>query len=174
MKLFTACLCLLIAASAMAQTRSDVKVYGYAQPVIGGANPIGTPDESGVVNAGQSVGRKNYYIYISGPAGQRIYPTEIWIEGNQYSTKTSFIKTPVELTVQTGETNPAKKVLVARTTAQVYQVTPSPAAPPSGKVLAISRKMSQDNDVVISYRLGSKMYYTVLKKLSPLDAAALE
>lgn len=173
MKLLITCISLLFAFTASAQTRTDVKIYGYVQPVTGGASPVDAPNESGAVSAVQSE-RKNYYIYITGPTGQRIYPTEIWIEGKQYSTRTVSVKSPVELTIHTGETNPKKKVLVPGTSRQVYQITPSPAAPASGKVLAISQKKSAENEVVISYKLGSKMYYAVLKKLSPLEPAAMQ
>lgn len=174
MKLILTTLALLLTGVVTAQTRSDVKIYGYMQPVIGGANPVNMPDESGSVKAEQRREKKNYYIYIAGPAGQRIYPTEIWIEGQQYSTRTASVTSPVQITIHTGETNPKKKTLVARTSNKVYQITPSSSTPSSAKTLAVSETKSTDNDVVISYKLGSKMYYAVLKKLSALEAAAME
>jgi hypothetical protein len=157
-----------------AQTRSDVKVYGYVQSVSGGAHPSEVLTEDGGSQKPNQTGeKKNYYIYLTGPAGQRIYPLEIYIQGQQYATKATMIaSTPVELKIETGETNPKKVNLVPRTSSQVLMITLSSATPT--KTLEAARSLSAENEVVISYKMGGKFYYAVLKELKMLEPAALQ
>lgn len=172
MKLIFSAFSLFMLFAANAQTRADVRIYAYVQPVTGGANPGEVLTEDGKVLPGQGEGRKNYYIYLTGPVGQRIYPFEVFINGQQYSTRSTAVTAPVELTIQTGETHPKKITAVPKTASSVYQVTPSPDMP--SKTLDAARQKASDNEVVVSYRLAGKMYYAVLKKMAVLEAAAME
>jgi hypothetical protein len=157
----------------LAQNRSDVKVYAFVQPVSGGASPTEAPNESGVDKGVTATERKNYYIYVAGPKGQRIYPLEIWVEGHQYSTRTTMVNSPVTINIETGATNPTKHTLVPKTTNNVYQVTLSKDLP--AKTLSASKKLAPGKAVVITYKLGGKIYYAALSQFSErLEAAAQE
>lgn len=172
MKLIFSAFSIFLLFTAHAQTRADVRIYAYVQPVTGGANPGEVLTEDGKVLPGQGEGRKNFYIYLKGPAGQRIYPFEIFVNGQQHSTRSTAVTAPVELTIHTGETHPKKITAVPKTSSSVYQVTPSPGMP--AKTLDAARQKAADNEVVIAYRLAGKIYYAALNKMTVIEAAAME
>ena len=164
---------LLLALAAFAQT-TPVKLYGYAQTVSAGMVQRGAIDETtGQETAAKPRKNQNYFIYLAGPKGVRIYPTEIWISGKQYAANsTTITETPVEISNNNVPGRPKKTILVPKTTGTLLSLTP---APPAGiKETASAKTKAKTNDLVVVYKMKGKMYTAVLKKLNRLEPVALQ
>lgn len=165
-------LSLLIMNHTSAQTRNDVKLYGYKQPVVSGVSPTISADETGRAVSSYKP-RYNYFIYLSAPANLRAIPTEIWIKGQQYSVTATPVETPVEYKNPTTMPGYDKSItLVPKTTNKVYQLQYSSA--PVMKNLAAAEKQARSNDIVVAYKMGGKFYYATLKSLTDLEPVAMQ
>lgn len=162
--LFAATTTVLLAA---AQTRGTATLYGYVQSVSGGKAP--EMAENGTRTSEGS--RKNYRLYAASTT--RVYPVEIWIEGERYGlTAKSVEQTPVEAGDDANIGSP-KVQLVPKTTRKVVQLVPlNGAAIKSQSVKA--KSLATQNAVVFVYRQNGKLVYSTLKKLAPLQAAAMQ
>ena len=155
-----------ISVLASAQSKGTAKLYGYVQEVSGGKRP----EISG--NTEPSRGpRKNYMLYAV--SSTRIYPTSVWVEGVQYGVAPKTISsTPVEYANENNIGSP-KQTLVPSTKQKVVQLILNSTPQRKGSSQSAS-SMAKSNDVVLVYKLGDKSYYTLLKNLSPLEAAAMQ
>ena len=164
---------LLLALAAFAQT-TPAKLYGYVQTVSAGMVQRGSIDETtGQETQAKPRRNQNYFIYLAGPKGVRIYPTEIWISGKQYSAQyTSVTETPVEIANNNVPGRPKSVTLVPKTTGSLLSLTPAPAAGIKG--LASAKTKAKANDLVVVYKMKGKTYTSVLKKLNRLEPVALQ
>ncbi len=157
-----------------AQTRTDVKIYGYIQPVSRGVAPDTDIDEAGNLKTKGLKAGSNYFIYITGPASSRIYPIEMWIKGKQYSAKPEAVnKTPVQMADPALPNGPNFITLVPKTSKKVIRLISGSAVTP-GKSLAIAKSKAKTNELVIVYKMSGKLYYAVLEKLAVLEAAIMQ
>jgi hypothetical protein len=164
-KTFLLILAAAVAAASYGQTKGTARLYAYRQPVAPGT-PGGTVDmEGNEVGTGQSA-RQNNWIYITSTT--RIYPSELWINGQPYAVRIQRIaKTPVP--------NPspeAQKPLVPKTSQLVWLLTPVPAV--EGKQQPRSRGLAAANEVVVVYKSGGKFHYAAAKTFTDLSAAAMQ
>lgn len=151
---------------AFAQTKGTAKLYGYVQEVSGGKRP----ELSGNAETNGGPG-KNYRLYAV--SATRIYPTAIWVEGVKYGVTPKIItETPVVYVDENNIGSP-KQTLVPSTKQKVVQLILNSTPQQKGNTQSGST-LAKGNDVVLVYRLGAKDYYSSLKKLSPLEAAALQ
>lgn len=153
--------------SCSAQSKGNIKLYGFEQAVAGGKAP--DINEKGLrVSKG---GGKNYFLYAQ--SASRIYPTEIWVEGTRYGVTIKTIeKTPVEYGDDMNVGSP-KKVLIPKTSQKLVQLIPNSST--ESKTSGTKAKtLAQTNELVVVYKQGSKFYYQVLPRLSRLDGAAMQ
>lgn len=158
----------LIGSGSLAQSKGNIQLYGFEQRVSGGKAPEPDP-QTGLRTAGK-VG-KNYYLYAVSPT--RIYPVELWVQGNRYNaTLRTITKTPVEYGDERNIGAP-KKVLVPATSQKVVQLSLTPAVKSkiAGKKV---QELAQTNELVVVYKQNGKFYYQILSKLADLDVASLE
>jgi hypothetical protein len=164
----------LIFSTTKAQTRKDVKIYGYIQPVSRGVAPETNTAEAGKLKSKGVKPGINYFIYITGPASTRIYPIEMWLRGEQYSALPETVnKTPVQLADPALPGGPNIITLVPKTTKKVMMLVPGIAVIQS-KSLAIAKSKAKTNELVIVYKMSGKLYYAVLEKLAVLEAAIMQ
>jgi hypothetical protein len=149
-----------------AQTKGNAKLYGYVQSVSGGASPERSEGPTVATNSGT-----NYYIYLTSQSSSRIYPSELWINGERYGVQ---MKTIAETPVLFESADPAlnNKTLVPKTKQKVIQLVPITAN--GVKKSAKGEALSKTNGVVAVYKLNGKFYYATLKELSRLENAALQ
>ena len=158
---------LLIILSASAQTRGTAKLYGYVQSVMPGAN-LGVINEAGEEVPEKNPARKNYRIYAV--SSSRIYPVEMWINGEPYSVKMDIISTtPV---VHGSETMGNRTELVPATSQKVILLSPAPYT--ETKNIGDVRSIASSNELVLVYRQNGKFYYSALNELTQLEAAAMQ
>jgi len=155
-----------ISVLASAQSKGTAKLYGYVQEVSGGKRP----EISG--NTEPSRGpRKNYMLYAV--SSTRIYPTSVWVEGVQYGvTPKTISSTPVEYADENNIGSP-KQTLVPSTKQKVVQLILNSTPQQKGSTTKAA-SLGKANDVVLMYKLGDKYYYSLLKSLSSLEAAAMQ
>ena len=157
-----------------AQTRNDVKIYGYIQPVSRGAAPDINIDEAGNVAPKSYKQGSNYFIYISGPASTRLYPIEMWLKGKQYSAKPEAVnKTPVQMGDPALRDSHNIITLVPKTTKKVMMLVPGNTVIQS-KSLAIAKSKARTNELVVVYKMSGKLYYALLKELNVLERASMQ
>lgn len=160
-------LLLLFYKMSMAQTKGDAKIYGYTQSVSGGAAPDRSLEPGSVSGSAGT----NYFIYLQSGKATRIYPSELWLDGNLYGVQVKAIaKTPV--TLESPDPALHKKVLVPQTTQRVVRLVPISAN--GVKKSAKGESLSKTNAVVAVYKQGGKFYYVVLSELNSLSSAALQ
>jgi hypothetical protein len=160
--LFALGLCL----AGFGQKKGKVKLYGFKQVVASGKAP-GFDSTTGLRISKES--GRNYYLYAVAPS--RIYPTEMWIDGNHYGVTIKTIeKTPVEIKDEIVVRAP-KMVLVPKTTEKVVQLIPT-AAIQSKAASKLAKSLAQTNAIVVVYKQNGKFYYQTLPKLETLTSAA--
>lgn len=172
LKLVFGTMLIVMAGMAKAQVNSNVKLYGYIQPVLPGIIAKGDIDESGRLIKKKSDGvMNNYRIYITAPNSYRLYPIAIWINGSPYAARAEVItNTPVVAINNTIPSHPQTTTLVPQTNQKVWQITPLPSI--ESKLAAKAKAMAQSNELVVSYKLNGKYYYAALEKLSLLASEA--
>ncbi|MDQ3550487.1 MAG: hypothetical protein M3413_03085 [Bacteroidota bacterium] len=163
--IFTGCL--------QGQTRNDVKLYAYKQPVIGGAPPRTTITENGQpLESNNTRSRNNYLIYLEASPSIRVIPVELWIEGENYGVSSTDVKqTPVE----SASANPGEEkatVLVPKTNNKVVQLNLRPLS--VSKSTAAAKSASQANQVVVVYKVGSSFYHAVVQDLIMIEPVVLQ
>lgn len=152
--------------ASVAQTKGNIKLYGYVQPVSQGRAP--DYNEAGKQRAG--VTGKNYFLYAASDA--RIYPVELWIEGEKYSSGLKTVTSPVEYQDEMNIGSP-KKILVPLMSKRVIHLIPGPAIEDKN-VGERAEKLAKTNELVLVYKLGGKFYYNTLESLTAMDAAAAQ
>lgn len=156
--------------SCKAQSKGSISLYGYKQAVLPGTIPKGVTDENGKEVEIEYKPRYNYFIYTASNA--RIYPVEIWINGQAYAVKTNEIsQTPVEHFNPTGSPeNGEKTILVPKTSKKVIQITLAPSISTQN---AKAKTLSDTNELVLIYKQNGRSYYSSLKKIKELEAVAM-
>ncbi|MEI6948520.1 hypothetical protein V9K67_15100 [Paraflavisolibacter sp. H34] len=162
-------LCFWIHGSCFSQD-SAVKLYAYRQGVSSGVRPA-IPEEGSAQEAPAS-GKEaaNYFIYLAHPAGVKVYPVALWIEGEPFGIKwESVAQKPVELA--TGDEGEKKVLLVPATAEAVLQLHPVDYIP--GKEARPAAALLQANQLVVVYRQGGKMHTRAVKTFQSLSRASL-
>lgn len=145
--------------SALAQSKGKARIYGFVQPVAPAVGQ-GTLDISGEEVSTGKLGSYNLMLYIT--ASSRVYPSEVWVNGEQYSVRSMEVRTtPVKH---------GSKVLVPRTTQRVWQMIPGPAA--AAKSTAKAKQLAKTNEMVVVYKQNGKFWYNTLARVEQLEGAA--
>jgi hypothetical protein len=170
MKAFLVFIMVLVSLTVMAQT-DKVKLYGYAQPVIGGIPSTTPSDEKGNPAATTKKSHANYLFYIAYPKNIVVYPLELWMHGEVYSINVQPVITPVEILYDNGSFDPQKVTLVPETEDTCLQLIPTEKL--VIKNTTVKKSLIENNDLVIVYRMKGKLYSQTLKKIKGLRTAAL-
>jgi hypothetical protein len=152
-----------------AQTKGSAKIYGYKEPVSGAVSQRAI-DENGKPVVSDAVGRFNYFIYLVTP--NRVYPSELWLNGEVYSAKIETVKTPVVRKNFNNPSEPQSTELVPATTQQVTRLSPGPAI--NDKLSEKGKSLSEENELVVVYKQNGKFYYQTVSSLTLLEIAALQ
>ena len=167
-KLLIIALCVFSVLITMAQSRGSAKLYGFREAVISGVNKSHVEEGGEQVNIAGKPGVK-YMIYLQ--SAVRVYPSEIWIDGEPYGVSLQTVPTPVERQEFTAPSQ-KKTVLVPSTTDKVVKLTPVP--PVESKLTAKGRELAAANELIVVYKQGGKFYYSTLKELKQLEPVALQ
>jgi len=153
---------LICALSFSAFSQTGVKIYGFYRDVLPGTVPKGT-DENGKAIPKPDI-NVEYLVYISGPAGKKIIPVEVWIKGERHSATGSIEShSPVQTTGDLGK----NITLVPKTSGTVQRIHPGKEA--DGKNFPNAKSKAAVNDLVIVYKMNGKFYSSALKKLKKIE-----
>lgn len=159
---------LLVAVQSMAQ-KEKVKVYAYKEPVIGGAYQQNQIEEGGKNTPVEQKSRFNYLIYLA--SDERVYPSEIWIDGTAYSAGLETVTSPVTRQNFTAP-GQAKMELVPLTGQKVIQLKPGPAI--NNKLSKEGKTLSASNELVVVYKQNGKFYQVAIPSFTLLEPVALQ
>lgn len=148
---------------------NTVKLYAYKEPVIGGAFPQAPVEEGGKQTGVEQKSRFNYLIYLA--SDTRIYPSEIWIDGQPYSAGMETVTAPVTRQNFTAPGQP-KMELVPATGQKLVQLKPGPAI--AEKLSKEGRSLAASNEIVVVYKMNGKFYQVVQPAFKLLEPVALQ
>jgi len=168
----------IIIGSATAAFAQGDKLYGYRQAVIPGAaaaNKRVIDDAGNVVTERRTEDTRNtYHIYLATTAKTRVYPIEVWINGEAFSARPeNGAKTPVEVPSGPGVMGRASNsTLVPKTTQKVTRLIPIPLV--ADKTSQKAAALAKQAELVVVYKQGGKTYYKTIKTLEALPPVALQ
>jgi hypothetical protein len=145
----------------------STKVFGFEQESSPGTVAANIKDENGnpIKKAAR---RKEYFIYLSFKQKYNITPQHVFINGKAFSVKAGIVETtPVEHINNNIPGNPEKTTFVPKTSDKVIEVKIVDSI--QVKKTSAIQKLTNKNDVVLSYTCKKKKYFAVLKKLKKLD-----
>ncbi len=154
-----------------AQTSKDT-LYGFQQHISSGTKKVGDIDENGNLIKQKTPEVSHYSIYLATASKTRIYPIQMWINGEAFSVKIETIEQPP---VEYSNINaPAAKVkpLFPEPTGTIYKLTPTPLVANKGEDKG--NALAQENAVVLYYTKSGKKYYEILKKFTKLEPVSLQ
>lgn len=157
-----------------ALAQSSTKLYGYRQTVSAGIDAGREIGPDGTMTKAQPKRMVNYFVYFTTTSKTRLYPVALFIEGVRYDVQSGTVKqTPV---LEQRQLLPGQKaeVLVPKTTAVVYQLTPSAATTASAKAPTSAKTLARSNALVFVYRQGGKTYTRSLKTFTQLTPEAMQ
>ena len=147
-----------------------VKTYAYQRAYMPGTIPT-VIDENGSVK--ERPGRDNYYRYIfmeHKSSVKNLRPLKAWIGKKAYALSYEDMKaTPLIVPGVNGK----KDTLVPPTGNVVLQVLPGQALP-AEKLPVRLKKSIQENELVILYQCGNKIYHTSITRLKNLPSFAMQ
>jgi hypothetical protein len=155
-------LMLIFTLSVSAFSQSGVKIFGFYREVLPGTIPRGT-DENGKAIPKPEVNIE-YLIYISGPAKTRIYPVEVWINGERFSASgTLEDHSPVQTTGDLGKII----TLVPKTSGTIQRIHTN--KPIDGKNFPNAKAKAASNELVLVYKMNGKFYSSALSHLQKIE-----
>jgi len=145
----------------------SIKVFGFEQESSRGTMAANVKDENGNPLK-KSATQKNYFSYLSLKQKYIITPLQIFIDGKTFPTEANIIETtPIEYINNNVPSHPERTTLVPKTNGKVIQLkitdTDEVKKPPA------LQKLTNKNEVVVSYMWKQKKYFAILKKLKKLD-----
>lgn len=154
-----------------AQTGKDT-LYAFRQRISPGIKKAGDIDENGKLIKKTSPDAIRYTIYLSSPSKVRIYPILLWINEEGYTAEADTILHPPELPNNILAPAAKTRYLFPETTGILYRLTPKQLV--YNKNAGKGRSLAARNAVVLYYKKAGTMHYEVLKKLTDIEAAALQ
>jgi hypothetical protein len=144
-----------------------IKVYGFEQESLPGTVAANVKDENGNPLK-KAATKKNYFIYLALKQKYSITPQHVFINGKAFSLETDLVNTTPVQHVNINTPGASKKTtLVPRTSKKVIELKIADQV--QVKKTSALQKLTNKNDVVISYTWQTKKYFAVLKKLERLD-----
>ena len=145
----------------------SIKVFGYEQESSRGTVSANVKDEKGNPLK-KAATQKNYFIYLSLKQKYIVTPLQVFIDGKAFSADANIIETtPVEYINNNMRSHPEKITLVPKTDDKIIQLKIADTV--LVKKTSALQKLTNKNEVVVSYTWKQKKYFAVLKKLKKLD-----
>ena len=145
----------------------SIKVFGYEQESSRGTVAANVKDEKGNPLK-KAATQKNYFIYLSLKQKYIVTPLQVFIDGKAFPTEANIIKTTsVEYIDNNILSHPEKITLVPKTDDKIIQLKIADTV--LVKKTSALQKLTNKNEVVVSYTWKQKKYFAVLKKLKKLD-----
>jgi hypothetical protein len=145
----------------------SIKVFGYEQESSRGTVAANVKDEKGNPLK-KAATQKNYFIYLSLKQKYIVTPLQVFIDGKAFPADANIIETtPVEYINNNILSHPEKTTLVPKTDDKVIQLKIADTV--QVKKTSTLQKLTNKNEVVVSYAWKQKKYFAVLKKLKKLD-----
>lgn len=165
---------LMFATTILCAQGTGDQLYGFSRVTTPGIAPADKIENlDGSVTERKVSNNTNYLIYLRTAAKTRVYPIEIWINGEVYSARPETVtKTPVQVAGPTVMGRTQQITLVPKTTQKVTQLIPTPLM--ADKSSAKARKLAQTAELVVVYKQGGKTFYKTLKTLKALPVNALQ
>jgi len=152
----------------MGQAKGTAVLKAYHQPVVSGVNN-GVIEEGGTEAKMSDERKGNDYIYLL--SASRVYPVELWLDGKRYGVIAESVSSPVR-NPHYGAGSKDPQFFVPANTNKVVRLSASPAI--EGKEILTQNAITESNEILVVYRSAGKLYYSVLKKATLLDGAAME
>jgi hypothetical protein len=153
-------------------SQPSIKVFGFEQENTPGIVTANLKDENGNPIK-KAATQKNYLVYLSFNQEHNIIPQQIFIGGKAFSVATSTIEsTPVQYINNNIPGKSQQTVLIPKTSNKVIEL--KIVGPIDVEKTSTLQKLTNKNDVVISYFWKKKKYFTVLKKLKKLEPVLKE
>jgi len=150
----------------------SIKVFGFEQESSPGTVAANVKSENGNPIK-KAATQKNYFIYLAVKQKYNITPQQVFIDGKAFTAKASIVATTsVEHINNNIPGNPEKTTLVPKTSDKVIELKIVDSI--QVKKTSAIQKLTNKNDVVISYTWKKKKYFTVLKKLKKLEPVLKE
>ena len=158
---------LLILIGSVIHSQPSVKVFGFEQESSPGTVATNVKDENGKPIKKVAT-QKNYFIYLSFNQKNHIVPHYVFLHGKAFPVENSAIETtPIQHVNNNIPNKPEQITLVPKTTNKVIKV--KIASPINVEKTSSLQKLTNKNDLVVSYTWKKKKYFAVLKKLKKLD-----
>jgi hypothetical protein len=158
---------LILIRSGIVYGQPSIKVFAFEQENSPGTVAANVKDENGNPIK-KAATKKNYFIYLSLNHKHNIDPQQVFINDQAFPAEAIIVKsTPVELVNGNVRTHPAKTILVPKTNNKVIELKITDTIPV--RRTSALQKLTNKNDVVISYTWKKKKYFAVLKKIKKLD-----
>lgn len=152
------------------QHYKGVKLYAYSQIVIPGVAPRDVITESGNQLPIERKQRKNTWIYLTYPVNIDLKQCELYINGSRYNFQAEYVvKTPVTYTDYNIPDFPKTIELVPKSENKVLRLTPLQQV--SSKPSTHLKKLLKENDVIVSYIVKGRKYYSVVKNFTVIEPA---
>jgi hypothetical protein len=169
MKQLLLVLCLTLVMQLHAQ-KNSIRVYGFSQGISAGIRPA-TINEKGETGIKKKATGKKYLIYLEYPAGQRLTPTELWINGEKFKFHATAVTSPVLLNTGLSMPGQKEKVLIPQTENQLWQLVPLMEMNITEKD---KRNIVQQKPLVIFYSVNGKSCHLTLDSLQELPELVME
>jgi len=149
------------------KSQPSIKIFGFEQENSRGTIATDVKDENGNRQK-KAVAQKNYFIYLSFKQKYSITPLQVFINGNAFSTRTVVVETtPVEYHNNNIPSKLEKITLVPKTNDKVIELKIVDSI--QVKKTSALQKLTNKNEVVVSYTWKQKKYFVILQKLKKLD-----
>ena len=141
------------------------KLFGFTQNVFGGAAKAPPVNKTGHDQPEQA-GESRYFIYADTKPGNPVKFNQLWINRKSYSCNAVSVATPVIL--------PSSDPGIFRNDTLIKSYSGSLMKleyQPTGKISNLNkqlRKLLDQNDVVLVYKIQNRNLYAVLKKMKML------
>ena len=157
----------------VAQKPPAIQIHAYYRETLPGAAPNEVIDETGKAVVRAEERQVTYFIYFIQPAGYKIKPAAVWLEGKAHKFSLDTIKsTPIILHNSSINAGKAGDTLIKKTTRKVLQILPQTDVDIKPST-AIAQKM-KTNQLIIEYFYNGKKYYSTIKQIKRLPSLALQ
>jgi len=153
------------------QPAKDI-LYGFQQHISPGIKKAGEIDENGNFKRQKSTPLSNYTIYLSVASKTRIYPIQLWINGEAFSVEMEELANPPAALSTINAPGHKAKPLFPETTGTIYRLNPIPLI--ADKSNRKATDLASKNAAVLYYKKEGKMHYAVLKKFTDLESVPLQ
>lgn len=151
--------------------KAKPELYGYRQRITGGAKKVGEIDETGKLIKKKTRDVFHYAIYVATASKARIYPVQLWINGEAFSVEMERVmQTPVTQEA-VNLLNGNAKILVPEAAGSVYKLNTVPLISDKGDNRAYT--LAKTHAVLFLYKTAGKLQYGVLKKFTDLEPVSM-